>query len=150
MKLFKILIIGIIGLFCLAQPPLKAQTANVYFGANEWYKTITAAATDTTYSTAEVYKIFYVGKPEGYKYIYQAKMTRRNTTGDGTITLYGSIDGIQYYTIETKTWYTSTADTTLYFTTSSNVAWRYLRQGMKGTATGTKLTLNSQKLAIFK
>jgi hypothetical protein len=151
MKKLKSFLIICIGILLLAVQPIKAQSANAYLQENEWYKSFTAiVATDTTYSTAEVAKTFFVNKTDGYKYIYQCAGTRRNTVGDATFTLYGSIDGVKFYTIEAKTWRTSTADTVLYFTTASNVAWRYLKGGMKGTATGTKLTLGAQKLALFK
>ncbi len=129
--------------------PAKSQ-ADAWLLEDEWYKSINASATDTTYSTAEVSKVFMVNKSDGYKYIFQMKGTRRNTTGDATFTIYGSIDGVQYYSIATRTWYTTTADTTIYFTTASNVGWRYIKGGLQGTATGTKLTLNHERLTLFK
>jgi hypothetical protein len=150
MKPFKIILIALIGLLITAVQPAKAQTVNSYFTENEWYKSVTPAATDTTYGTAEKSKVFFVNKTEGYKYVYQMSGTRRNTTGDGTFTLYGSIDGVNYYPIATRTWLTSTADTTIYFTTTSNVGWRYLKGGLKGTASGTKLTLGNERVAVFK
>lgn len=130
----------------------KAQTVDVKFNANETYRTFTVIPDgDTVINGTTKSKVFFVNKTYKYTYLLESYAERVSTTGRVTFTIAGSSDGVKYKTLQTVTWYCTTADTSVIFDSNTTYyAYRYLRSSITGATAGTRAKLGPQYLTVGK
>lgn len=146
MKLYITLLIFV---FTVALLPLKAQSVDYKFQDKQTYGTYTKnLVADTITGVEEVGKIFELKKIFDYNYLIQ--VSADSVSQDSTVyfLLYGSVDALKFYPIDTVTWYESTADTSVLFQSSSAVSWPYLKPAIMGTDTATKARLKEIYFSI--
>lgn len=129
--------------------PAKSQ---VLVDKGQDYRTYTRILpTDTVNTNTEVGKIFQVESLTPYQYLLNSSASRTSTGKLVYFYLYGSINGVKYYPIDTIAWRQSSADTTVLFNSGSNtVNWRFLKSTIKAAASGSRATIGGQYLKIAR
>lgn len=129
--------------------PVKSQ---VLVERDVDYRSITRIlATDTVNTNTEVGKIFQVESLTPYSYLLNSSATRTSSNKTVYFYLYGSINGVKYYPVDTLTWKQTTADTTVLFTSGSNtVNWRFLKSTIKAGESGSRATIGGQYLKVAR
>jgi hypothetical protein len=117
----------------------QAQDVNMKVGTYGSYAY--AGVSDITGTAGTINKTFFTSKD--YIYLYNVTVDIDTFSGTGTNTVYlkGSNDGVNYYTITSKTHKSTSGDTVIQFNdVSTGVLWRYLRvTETAGSSTRTKI-----------
>jgi hypothetical protein len=142
-------------MFCMALMTIGSipgQSQDVKFNPGETYRSLPTykiLASDTVNTNTEKSKIWLIDQNKAYTYIVNVAATRTAANKAHVFTLYGSINGVNYYSITTVAWKATTADTVVVFNSGTTaVNWRFFKVALKANTSGARATLGSQYVKI--